>query len=253
MLQHFLITELFAFLLIFCRIGSGMMVMPGIGEGYVSPIFRLSIAVAITLVMVPVISTMLPPPPTTPFTLFVLVTTEILAGLFIGVVVRIILSATHTAGMILSMQSGLSAAMLFDATQASQGSIIGNLLGLMTVVLFFVTDLHHVMLRGLFDSYTLFPAGQTVSVGDMTDLVTQYVDRAFIIAVKISIPLLAVGLLMYLSAGVLSRLMPTMQVFFVLMAPQLLLSFFIIMVVLSSVMLWYLTYMHDAIAGFLEP
>ncbi len=253
MLEKFLVGEIFTFFLIFIRVGAGIMVLPGIGEIYVSPRIRLIFALMASLAMTPLLQPMMPAVPGSPLALGILILAETVVGLFIGLTIRIFVAAMHTTGMIISFQSSLAGAMIFDITQSGQSSAIGNMLSMTTFVLLFATDLHHVMLRALFDSYTLFAPGVFPPAADFANFSAALVMKVFSIAVQLASPLIAVGLLVYISAGVLSRLMPTMQVFFVIIPLQLLMNFFVFMAIFSSMMLWYISYFEDTLGGFLIP
>lgn len=249
-LEQFLVSELFAFLLIFTRIGSALMVLPGIGETYVSPRFRLPIAVMISLVLVPFLEPRLPPVPTSPLTLFVLLASELITGLFMGIMARMLVTVTHTVGMIMSYQSSLAAATMFDVSQASQGSGLGNFLGVTTVVILFATDLHHLMLAGLVDSYELLSPGQILPLGDMVQMMSTLVSECFKVAFKLSSPLIVSGLMIYLGAGLLARVMPNMQVFFVIIPPQIQISFAVITLTLSGLFFWYIDFIEEKLRIF---
>lgn len=251
MLEQFLVTQSFGFLLIFTRIGAGVMILPGFGEAYVPPRIRLLFTLMLSLILLPTLPA-LPPAPSSPYGLAILLIGETLVGLLIGGICRIVMSTMHVAGTIISFQSGLSAATMFDMNQAAQGSMIGNLLSITAVILLFTLDLHHLMLRGLTDSYALFPAGQMPPIADFSDLATTVVAKSFLVAVKLSAPFLLVGIIMNLAAGVLARLMPNMQIFFVLMPPQIVLSFFLLMATLSALMLGFAGYVEDTLQGVLE-
>ncbi|MBT4426299.1 MAG: flagellar biosynthetic protein FliR, partial [Rhodospirillaceae bacterium] len=73
MLSSFLQGDLFALFMVFSRIGAGMMLLPGFGETYVSPRFRLLLALAISVVVTPLVSTRLPAMPDDILSLFVLI------------------------------------------------------------------------------------------------------------------------------------------------------------------------------------
>lgn len=253
MLEAFLVGQLFAFLIVFCRIGGAAMLLPGIGEAYVSPRIRLLFALGVSLIVTPLVEKSLPGIPATPFGLGVLMLAEIGTGVFFGLISRIIISTMHMAGMVIAFQSSLSTATLFDATQSSQGSAIGNFLSMTAVVLIFALDLHHLMLRGLVDTYSLFIPGAALPLGDMAKLATNVMGSAFEVAIKLSAPHIVVGLMIYLAAGILSRLMPALQVFFLLMAPQILISFFILMAMVSTMLVWYMAYFEESLQSFLAP
>ncbi len=254
MLSQFLTSEIFAFLLVFCRLGSAFMLLPGFGEAYIAVRVRLFLALTFSLVLVPVVTHSLPAIPTTVFGLIGLLLAEILIGLFMGGLSRMLISALHMAGMIIAYQSSLVSALVPDITQGhGQDTAIGNLLTLTAVTLLFATDLHHVMIKGLADSYTLFLPGQFPMVEDFANHASQTINGAFRMAMQLASPSLVIGVILYLGSGIISRLMPNIQIFFIMMAPQLLLSFFILMVTFSAIMLWYLDYFKDTLGGFLAP
>lgn len=246
-------NQAFAFLLLMCRLGSFIMVLPGIGEAYVYPRIRLIFALGLSAMLYPLLSPLLPAAPTSVPALFALITAEIITGIFMGFLVRILLSAMHTAGTIIATQSTLASAMMMDVTQTSQTTVITNLLSILAVTIMFTANLDHVLYMGLKNSYVAFPPGEFLPAGDMAQVVMRTVTNIFAVAMQLSAPHIVMGLIGYLAAGLLARLMPSMQVFFVLMAPQIWFSFFILMVVLNGMMLWYLNYLEDRFLHLVTP
>ncbi len=247
MLIHFLISQIYTFFLIFCRVGSGLMVLPGFGETYVSARIRLCLALMISLILTLPLGKAIPPTPPSVIMLMLLIVSEILIGIFIGSVCQILISVTHIAGTIFSLQSGIASAVIYDPTQSGQGSLIGNFLGMLTVVLIFCTDLHYLMLRGITDSYAVFIPGSFPAPGDFASVISHLVSDTFVMAVQISAPVIIAGTLLFLGAGVLSRLMPTIQIFFLLIAPQLMVGFFIFITTFSAMVLFYMEFYKDRI------
>ena len=224
------------------------MLIPGFGEVYVSTRIRLILALAISLILSPVLSNIMPQFPNSVLRLLLIITNEIFIGLFIGAICKMIISVTHVAGMIISLQIGISSAVIYDPNQSSQGSLIGNLMGLMTILFLFATNLHHVMLRGVTESYMVFAPGKMPPLHDFAMTISHLASDSFIMAVQISAPLIIVGTLMFLAAGIIGRLMPTLQVFSVLTSPQLLVGFFILMTSFSAIMLYYIEFYREKIA-----
>ncbi|MCE2926401.1 MAG: flagellar biosynthetic protein FliR [Rickettsiales bacterium] len=253
MLSQFLTQELFTFLLIFCRVGSAIMLLPGFGESYVSTRFRLFFAVVFSILLTPVISIMPEVPTSTPV-LMLLIIGEIIIGLFLGATARTIISATHIAGTIIALQSSLASALVQDMSQIQgQSSIISNLLGITALVLIFSFDLHHVMLKGLVGSYTTFTPGQFPIMEDMANQLTTLMNGAFTAALQISAPHIVIGVIIYLGAGIVARLVPNIQVFFILMPPQILISIVVLMITFSSIMLWYVGHFKDSLGPLGSP
>lgn len=247
----YLLIQLFTFLLIFCRIGAAMMIMPGFGEIFVPTRVRLVVALMISLILTPVLQTDIPAMPENISVLVVLIIKELMTGAFLGLLMRILISALHTAATVLATQSGLANAMMFDFTMSGQTTAVSNVLTFAGLVLIFAADLHHIMLLGLIDSYQLIPASTSMPLQDMAYSAGHYLNRAFQIALQLSAPFIALSLVFNLGGGVLSRLMPSFQVFFVLMAPQIAIAFFILMISLPAMMLWYLSFVEDGLNNLL--
>lgn len=251
-LEHFLVSEVFAFLLVFCRIGSGVMLIPGIGEGYVSPRIRLLFALMMSLVITPVVIDQMPAVPGSPLTLGVMIIAEVLIGAFLGFLSRLLLSTLHITGTIIASQSSLSTAAMFDATLAAQSTVIGNLLTITALVVFFSMDMDHIMFNGLADSYTLFKPGTFPVVEDMSNHLFQTMSRVFSVAIQLGAPHIVFSLVFYLGTGVLGRLMPTMQVFFVFAPAQIWAAIFLLMATLTSIIIYYTEFVEDTLSTFME-
>jgi flagellar biosynthetic protein FliR len=251
MLEEFLTVNIFAFLLVFTRLGEAFMVVPGIGENFVSPRVRLSIALAVSFLVTQFVADRLPPEPATPIELALLLITEVLIGLVIGGVLRLLMSSLHVAGTIIAQQSGLAAAMFFDPGQGTQGAITSTFLTLMGITMIFVTDMHFLFLQGTFASYELFPAGLVPPLGDISMLVSDYVQTSFKLGFQIGAPFLVFGLTFYIGVGLINRLMPQVQIFFVAMPLQIVLSFAILALTIGAGMMWFIGYYEEALMRFL--
>lgn len=240
-------------MLVFSRVGAAIMLLPGFGEIYIPARIRLIFAAMVSVLISPIIKN-IPEIPDSALALFIVILAEITVGLFIGGISRILISTAHMAGMIISYQSSLASAVTKDVAQAQgQGTSLGNLIGVVALVLIFSTNIHHLMLSGVMQSYSLFLPGEFPSAGSFANHAVKTVGSAFEMAMKIASPHIVVGLMIYLGSGIVARLMPNMQVFFILIAPQLLISFFIFMISFSTMMLWYMEYIESSFKIFLLP
>ena len=183
-----------AFLLVFARIGTMVMLMPGLGEVNVPVRIRLGIALALTLIMLPLhraayqvdLNNLAPLP--------VLLVHEILIGLVLGATARVTISALAVAGSVVAQQLGLGFVTAVDPTQGQQGVVVGNFLTIIGITLLFATDLHHLVIAALTASYTIFKPGELMSSGDVAMLATKTFALAFKIGVQLSAPFLVFGL-----------------------------------------------------------
>lgn len=253
MLEQLLPNDIFSLLLVFARIGGAMMLLPGFGEVFVPRRVRLLLALAVTLVISPLVVGKLPPTPDGPFGMFAAIGAEMLVGVFLGALARMMVSALHVAGVIAGYQSSLANAMLFDPMSAGQGSLLGSLLHVMGVFVIFAADLHHLMIAALVESYDLFVPGASIPIGDLSDAAVRIVGQSFALGVQIAAPFIVAGMLFYLSLGLLARLMPQVQVFFVAIPIQIALGFLVLALTLSAGMMWFLGAFQNTFQGLLLP
>lgn len=252
LLEEFLSTGVFAFIIIFVRFGTAIMIMPGVGDSFVPGNIRLVIALALCLVMTPLMMPFMPNPLPGFATMLALITMEFITGLFIGTIARILMTALDTAGMMISMASGISNAQIFNPAMAVQGSLFGAFLSVMGVTLLFVTNMHHLMIHGLVESYHMFPIGGIPDTGSMAELITKAVSSAFMVGFQIAMPFIMISLMIYVGMGVLSRLMPQIQVFILAVPIQILLALLTMGLALSSIMLFWLSTFQDGMTYFLS-
>lgn len=252
LLEEYLTSSILAFILVFVRLGTAMMILPGIGDSFTPRNIRLYMALAISVVLTPFLQRYIPAEIPSSAMLFTLITMEFIIGLFFGTIARIFMTALDTAGMVVSLSTGLANAQLFNPIMAGQGSIMGAFLSVTGVVLLFAANLHHLLIYGIVDSYEGFPVGGIPDVGSMAELVTRSVSSSFLIGVQIGAPFLIVGLLIYISMGVLTRLMPQIQVFILALPLQILLGFVTMSLVLSTALFFWLGRYEEAMTFFLR-
>jgi flagellar biosynthetic protein FliR len=240
MLAELLPLDVFAVFLVFVRIAAALMLMPGFGEAYVSVQVRLAASAVLTIAISPLVIGTLPVLPATPLELLLLVLGELVVGVLIGAVARLMMSALHVAGTVIAFQSSLGFAMFIDPTQGIQAALIATFLTLLGLVLIFATGLHMLMIRALADSYTLFTPGQLPPVGDFAALAVRYVSSSFRIGIQIAAPFIVYGLVFYIGLGILARLLPQIQIFFIAIPLQIFLALLIFGLVLAPTMIWFL-------------
>jgi len=245
MLTELTSDDIFAVFLVFVRIGSAIMLMPGFSEPYIFSRSRLLFASLLSMVLTGPITPHLPGLPERLPDLFLLISGEVFLGLFIGGATRIIFATLHVAGSTIAVQSGLATASVFDPSQSTQGTLPGNFLTTVAMVLLFVTEGHHMLLRGLAQSYAHLGAGMTLPVGDIAGFITRIVQKGFDLGVQMAAPLLLVGFLTNLAMGVLNRLMPSFQVFFIALPLQLLLSFATLMLSFAASLLIFFSFLES--------
>jgi flagellar biosynthetic protein FliR len=173
---------------------------------------------------------------------------ELIVGAVLGFTARLAISALQVTGTIVAQQLGLGFVTAVDPTQNEQGALVGNFLTLLGVALVFATDLHHLVIVAMNDSYSIFAPGELPLMGDAAQHVTRVITTAFRIGVQLSAPFLVFGLLFNLGLGVLSRLMPQMQVFFIGLPLSILLGLLLLVLVIGAMMGTFVGYLEGVLA-----
>lgn len=248
-LPQYLPAEIFAFMAVFARLGAAFVVLPGFGEAVVPARLRLMMALAITLVVLPIVRGGLPPLPDAPGALVAVMFTESAIGFFLGGMARLLVTTLDTAGTIISVQIGLSTATIFNPALQSTGTLPSVLLSLGGLIAILETNLHHLLLEGLVDSYTLFRPTDPLPVGDFSDAVARLIASSFRVGLQIAMPFVVLSLLFTFALGLISRLMPTLQIFFVSVPLQLGGGMLIIVLAMSAMMTAFLTYFQETLTG----
>jgi flagellar biosynthetic protein FliR len=123
---------------------------------------------------------------------------------------------------------------------------------LLALVVLFAADLHHVLIRAVADSYGLFPAGRMPDPGEFAEAATRFVSRSFALGMRMAMPFLAYATLLFVGLGLMQRLMPQMQVFFVAMPLQVMLGLILFAMGTTTAMTIYAEEIAQSFVGLLR-
>jgi flagellar biosynthetic protein FliR len=233
-----------AFMLVFARVGTMVMLLPGLGENNLPMQTRLGIALGLTLTLLPLHRAAYHVDLQSLAAVLMLLVHEIVIGLMLGATARVTISALEVAGSIIAQQLGLGFVTAIDPTQGQPGALIANFLTILGVTLLFATDTHHLVIAALNDSYSLFDPGQLLPSGDMASLAATAFATAFKIGIQLSAPFLVFGLVFNVGLGLLARLMPQMQVYFIGVPLSILVGFVILIAVIGTMMGSFIDYFY---------
>lgn len=250
MLSNLISQEIFAYLLIMTRLGASLMFIPALGDNTIPPRVRVTLAMALTLVVYFVLHDKIPLMPTQTIKLFLLIMREALIGIIIGLFARFLMSAVHTAGAVIASSTGLAAAQAFDPTQGAQSALFSTLLTLMAVTLIFVTDIHHQLIWAIVNSYNVFPIGfETLDFGGIAGIAANIASNSFALGIQLAAPFMIFTLMFYISMGILVRMMPQLPVFFVVMPLKIALGLWVFAMVITSLLRWFIVSFEDNLSS----
>lgn len=217
------------------------MIMPGIGDAFVPAQARLLFALALSFIVTPILAPLLPKMPESAYLFVLLIASEAMIGVFIGTIMRIMIAALDTAGAMISFQASFSNAILFNPATESQGSIMSGVYSAIGVALLMVTNFHHVLLASIVESYNMFPVKELFpDTRSIAETISQVTSLSFKIGVQMALPFIIIGTLLQIGFGLLGRLMPQLQIFFLVMPVQIFVTLVIALLTVSASMLFWL-------------
>lgn len=214
----------FQAMLVFARVGAAAMLLPGLGEQEAPPLPRLTLGLALVPLLLPGLAPSLPAVPEAPAEALRLLALEVLAGLFLGGLARLVVLALGMAGQAVALLLGLATVLAPDPQFGGQGTAPARLLMLAGAVLVLGSGLYAVPLRALAESYAVLPPGAPWPAGGAAELYAQAVGDSLALALRLAAPFVLAAVLFHLALALLARLAPQVQIFFVATPGQLLLG-----------------------------
>ena len=209
-------------MLVLCRCAGAVMLLPGLGEEEPPAMVRGGLALSLAILLTPLEAGNFPHPPSSILVLAGMVACEILVGGLLGWLARVVALALPAAGQIVSLMTGLSSVLQPDAVLGAQSAALGRLFALLAPVLILASGLYALPLQALAGSYAIFPAGTGVPSGDLLEVAVCAVSGGFSLAVRLAAPFILLSIVWQVGLGLLSRLVPTIQVYFASMPGQVL-------------------------------
>jgi flagellar biosynthetic protein FliR len=211
-----------AFALVLARVGAAMVLLPGLGENAASAMVRASLALSLTILLLPEVRPLIPPVPDAGTAMALMVVGEVVTGLWFGWVARMIVLALPIGAQFIAYLIGLSSVLQPDAELGSQTTALGKLFELAAPLLILVSGPYVLPVRALDGLFVLIPPGHMLPAGDGTQVALQSVGNAFALALQLASPFVVAGIVWNIAIGQIARVGGRMQIYFVAMPAQIL-------------------------------
>ncbi len=222
-----LVESLQTFIWPFVRIGAFLMVMPLVGGSFVPTRVRLLLAIALTIVIAPII-----PSTATQEVLsaagLVTVIQEIGIGVVLGFLVQLVFDAIALGGQVIGMSMGLGFAVFLDRARGVSIPVLGQLFMMLGMLVFLSLDGHLAMIQLLAQSFHAWPISESGLTPQILGELLTWSRQLFVFALKIALPAITALLVVNLSFGIMSRAAPTLNLFAVGFPIAMLLGFAVI-------------------------
>lgn len=216
--------EAAAFLLLFARVGAVLMLLPVFSEDAIPTRIRLMMAFGMSVALWGLLSPRVLSVAVDGAALPQLVVTELLVGLALGAVVKILFQAAAIAGSIISLQMGLTSAIVADPSQGGHAPLLSRFVSVAAAVVCMSFAVHHLWIASIVRSYGAFPVGALPPAADFASLALRTTTQAMGLGVSLAAPLIVYGIVFNVALGLSARLAPSIQVFFIAQPLNLLLG-----------------------------
>ena len=212
----------FQAVLVFARLGAAVMLLPGLGEQEIPPTIRLALGLALLALLLPPLAPGLPPAPADGAEAVRLIAQEAAIGIWLGGLARILALALAMAGQAVAMLIGLQGVLVTDPSLGAQATALGRAFGLMTAVLVLSGGLYAIALRALAESYAVLPAGAPLPTGLAAESIAAAGAASLDLALRLAAPFVIAAVVLNIALGLLARLAPQVQTFFIAIPGQIL-------------------------------
>ena len=211
-LETLLLDQFAVFMLVLARVGGLMMTAPIFGTRSAPMQFRALLAISISLLVTPLMTTR-PPPDISHLLVFDrYLINEGLVGLLLGLGIMILLSGIQLTGQIISQMSGAALANVFDPTLDNTLSVYSQLLYYLALTMFVLLDGHHLLMQAMLDTYTWLPPGRAMFGQTYVTALLTILSQSFLLGIRAAAPAMTALLLSTLLLGLIGRTLPQINI-----------------------------------------
>jgi flagellar biosynthesis protein FliR len=202
------------FMLVFFRVVAVLWLVPLLSSRYISVLFKASLSLLVAFLLYGAVTIVAPVDAfANPYAFLLLAAREVFIGITISFLVRIIFASVSTAGEIISLQTGFSFARFMDPFTMNQASVLEQVKNVLAIMIFFAIDAHYTLFRALATSFKELPIGTATFKEPLLHFIINATAKVFYLGFKIGAPIIITLFLMELAFGVLSRMIPQINIF----------------------------------------
>lgn len=209
------VPQVIGFMLVVARLSGMFLVTPVFSSPLIPARIKVMALVALAAVLTPIVAPAGTEVPAGAVELLVAVGTETLVGLGLGYAVAIVFASVQVAASFIDTSIGFSMATIVDPATRTQGAVLGAFYSVVATLCFLAINAHHWMLAGFKRSFETVPVGGVPDLEQMATNVFATFGGLFAMAFQIAAPVLVTLLLCDVVLGIVARVTPQMNVFFV--------------------------------------
>ncbi|MBW1666464.1 MAG: flagellar biosynthetic protein FliR [Deltaproteobacteria bacterium] len=234
-----------SFLLIFIRVSVILFMLPFFSARIVPILVKAGFSLIITIILFPVINKHIPALPGSLWGMVQLVGGEFIVGMILGLTIQLFFEGVRMMGEFVGFQTGFAIANILDPQSGTQVSLLGNMAYLSALTLFLLLNGHHVLLKGLRESFEIVNLGSLSINRQILQQIMHASGDMFLIALKIGAPAIAVLLLTNVAFGLITKLIPQMNIMIVAFPVQIVIGLLFFAISLSVLLRFMEKYLFD--------
>ena len=237
----------FGLVLVLARVGATLAFLPGLGEATIPAVVKAGMVLTLTILLLPIIEPELPPRPDGEVALALLVMTELANGMWFGWLARVLTTSLPIAGQFIADFAGLANVLLPNPDLGPQTTAIAQLYDIAVPALILSTGLYTELISALVGFYHLIPPGTVAWVPDSVAATVSVAAQSFELALRLAAPFILAAIAWHVAIGLIARLVPRLQIFFVALPGQIALGLLLLAAITAPTVAAWIEAMH---AGF---
>ena len=207
--------DVVAFILVLMRVAGLFLTSPIFSSATIPAQVKAAWTLLVAFIIFPLVDTssISMPELGVPFALAVV--RELMVGFVVGLGAYLIFVGIQMAGQLIDIQMGFGLVNVVDPITSTQVSVMGQYYYMVALVVFLAVDGHHLLIRGIVQSFDLIPLGQAHFTAALTDKMNGLFSQVFFIAFKVGAPVIGALFITNLALGIIARTVPQMNVFIV--------------------------------------
>lgn len=231
-----ILEHLLPFWMVAARVSGLFLFAPVLASQLVMRRVRILLLLMLTVALYPaVVAGGIEPPPLELGSIAVVLFSEVLIGLAIGMLATMPLVAVQIAGSVISYKLGLALAQVYNPEFDAQSEVVGQVLYLMALCLFIQIGGLEQMVVAVMDTFATLPPGTAWVDAAPSQLLVTLIDAAFVVGLRIAMPVLLMATLASLAMGVLMRTIPQINIMTIGFAIQIVLGFGVLAVSIFAI------------------
>lgn len=231
-----MLRDAFAFSLILARVVGAVSLLPGLGEAASPMMVRAGLAGGVSLLLLPGTQALMPAAPGTVAGFAAMVLASLVVGLWIGWMARAVVASLGMAGQWVAAMLGLANILAPDSLTGAAEPALGRLFDLLAPAVLLASGLYAIPLDALAESFSLIHPGAALPAGDGAVLVARQASRCFLIAFRLASPFVLASLGWQTAIGMVARLVPRMQIYFIGLPGQIIGGILLLFVVMQALL-----------------